>query len=244
MHPNNNIIDAYNHRLFEKNKNFIPKDDFPWFYLKQFLPENKNTYFLDAGCGSGKYCERLIALGYKNVFGIDLLNDNQYINCNFNYQRCSIDNTMFHNDFFDIIFANSVIYHLDDINKGISELQRIIKKNGILILTGHTRNSLFTFWRKIKLLFNIKSVQNLKYAKFKKTSEYINLLKENGFNIIKQDGYYISFILYPFYRRKSLGLRQRGFKLPLLKPKFSRFKILAKLKSNFGYHFVIISRKI
>jgi 2-polyprenyl-3-methyl-5-hydroxy-6-metoxy-1,4-benzoquinol methylase len=244
MSPTNGLETAYKKRLFENNKNFIPQDDYSWYYLKKVLPDSKNISILDAGCGSGKYCKKLISLGYSNIFGIDLFDEDQFKSTTINYTRSSIDSTSFEDNFFDVIFANSVIYHLENPEKGILELSRILKKNGILILTGHTKHSLFTYWRKIKLFLNIKSVQNLRHVYFRRTKEYIDLLKQNGFEIIIQDGYHLSFIFYPYYRKKALGLiEKKGWKMPLIRPRMSKFKFWAKIKSEHAYHFVIISRK-
>lgn len=238
-----NIKNSYKERVFEENKNIIPKDDFPWFYLKNYLNDDRSIKILDAGCGSGKYCDKLISIGYKNVYGIDLLGEKSFKHKVFSYFQGSIDSTPFNDNEFDLIFANSVIYHLNNPNAGIIELKRILKPTGILIITGHTKYSLFTLWRRIQLILNIKSVKNLEKVKFRPVKYYVNLLKQNKLQIKVQDGYFLSFFLYPFYRRKAVGLINSGWKLPLLNPKFSKIPFFAKIKSEIAYHFVIISRK-
>lgn len=235
---------SYINRLFEKSKNFIPKNNYPYFYLSSILPKDKSIKILDAGCGSGKYCSNLVEKGYINVFGLDLFDISKFKNANFKYVQGSIDDIAFEENYFDIVFANSVIMHLENPDTVFKEFQRILKPNGKVIVTGHTKNSLFTYWRKVKLFLNLKSVQNLKHAYFRKTKKYIDLLKNNNFEILKRDGFYLSFILYPFYLKKAGGLvENNGWKLPIIKPKMSKSRICAQFKSNHAYHFAIIARK-
>lgn len=233
----------YTQRLFNVDKFFVPKDDYPWFYLSHYISDN-NQYILDAGCGNGKYCDLLVGLGYKHVYGIDLFSEKKFTGRNFNYFSDSMDSTRFQDNFFDIVFSNSVIYHLPDLTKTLNEINRILKPGGIVILTGHTKYSLFTLYRKIKLFFNSNQYSNLSGVKFRKTDTYVELLRRSGFQILIQDGYFCSFLFYPFYRRKAIGFIQKGYKLPLVTPAFTKNSFIAKFKSKHAYHFALIARKL
>ena len=54
-------------------------------YLKNVLPEEKSTLFLDIGCGFGQILSELRDSGYVNLFGIDI-DQNAVQFCLKNYQ--------------------------------------------------------------------------------------------------------------------------------------------------------------
>lgn len=93
---------------------FLNKD------IKDFVSKYSKTdgFTLDAGCGESPYKELFCYyMGIDIAFGDDL--------------RCieRKDNT------FDNIFCSQVLEHVDDYDKAISEMHRVLKHNGILIIT-------------------------------------------------------------------------------------------------------------
>jgi 2-polyprenyl-3-methyl-5-hydroxy-6-metoxy-1,4-benzoquinol methylase len=49
---------------------------FAWrSYFSAFLPKDRNAKILDLGCGNGGFVHWLDSLGYKNVFGLDISNE-------------------------------------------------------------------------------------------------------------------------------------------------------------------------
>jgi len=236
------IEKIYRKRLLNQ-KPFVRNLDIRLNYILKYLPSNKNIFILDAGCGNGNYAFYLSNLKYKNIYAIDLfpsLNTDRFY-----YQQASIENLPFPDNYFDFIYSNSVIYYLEDPNRGIIELRRVLKPNGILIFTVHTKYSLFTFWRLFKRdVLKLESMEHLKGAKFYTTSYYKRLLKENSFEIILLDGYGTSFFFYPFYKKIVKGFQKFfDINLPLLKP-YMNNGILGRIKSELAYHAVFIVRKI
>jgi SAM-dependent methyltransferase len=101
---------------------------------------------LDAGCGDGFYLKLLISL-YPNLdlYGIDIdgkalkiaesnledfLNDKKIKI----FER-SIDNTEFKDSFFDAVFATEVLEHVPNDLEAVSEVKRILKKDGKFVFT-------------------------------------------------------------------------------------------------------------
>jgi SAM-dependent methyltransferase len=241
MLTTNEIKTIYEARLLNKEP-VVEENHEQLVYLLHFLPKNKNSNILDAGCGNGNFAFNIAGLGYKNIFAIDLFE--QIPTEKFKYLQSSITDIPFKNGFFDLIYSFSVIYYLQNPDMGIKEFNRTLKNGGILILTAHTRYSLFTLWRNIKLKLKFKDVGNLKGVKFYSTKYYERLLQQNGFEILRVDGYGLSFIIYPFYRRKRLGFKKYfGFTPPLIKSRITQFTWLAKIKSVIGYHFILIAKK-
>ncbi len=233
--------DFYEKILFTKNKE-IERNDENLYFLTKFIPDDKNTRILDAGCGNGKYASYLLKLGYHNLIAIDLFDTIPFKEVP--YLKASIEAIPCNDNEFDFIYCNSVIYHLTKPEKGLSEFRRVLKPGGILLFTGHTKYSLHTLWRRLKLSLNCKSVENLKNATLYSTKKYISLLKNYRFKIIHLDGFGIGLFLYPYYRRKIKWFEnQFGIKLPLIKPFVSKVRIIGRIKASFLYHFVIACQK-
>ena len=50
---------------------------------------------------------------------------------NIEYQKADIQDLSFMNDTFDVVIANSMLYHVPDIEKGLQEVRRVLKKGGV-----------------------------------------------------------------------------------------------------------------
>ena len=104
------------------------------FHNEQF----KNKVVLDVGCGSGRWCVLAKQLGAKKVVGVDSSKKNvSYNNKKFkNIKFVYGDNTnlKIENNFSDITISQGVIHHTIDVFKSLSELIRVTKKNGKILL--------------------------------------------------------------------------------------------------------------
>ncbi len=112
--------------------------------LDIFKQENKKI-LCDAGCGFGLYALYFAQYGFR-VSGFDvsktavasaqkLLQENNLLFDSFIVS--SVTKISFEDHHFDAVFSNSVLDHmiLEDSKKGIAELERIVKKDGLLYLS-------------------------------------------------------------------------------------------------------------
>lgn len=95
---------------------------------------------LELGCGTGN-----IWMGRDDVLGLfgklvltdlseGMLNtarENVGIKSNIEYVVADIQNLPFGDNSFDMVIANSMLYHVPDINKGIHEVRRVLKDEGV-----------------------------------------------------------------------------------------------------------------
>ena len=102
----------------------------------------KNKKVLDAACGTG-YGTALLAQSAERVFGIDISKEaisyaeSNYSAKNVNFAVANIEKLPFESDFFDVVVSFETIEHVDTQKqeKFLSEVKRILKKDGIFIIS-------------------------------------------------------------------------------------------------------------
>lgn len=147
--------------------------------------EIQNPKILDVGCGAGKHMSELRKVG--RVWGIDQSPDAVKYCKKRGLKNVKIGNaeqTHLSSDSFDIITLLDVLEHTDD-NKTLKELRRILKKDGILIITVPAFSWLWSRWDDVLL-------HQRRYTKTTLTGT----LRKNNLNPIKIT-YLYSFLLLP-----------------------------------------------
>ncbi len=163
--------------------NFLKKVLFsPLKFMVRSTHLNKKGKLLDIGCGSGQFIYEMKSLGL-DVYGIepgdfDKESNNRY---KLNIKNTNLLKAKYPREFFDIITINHVIEHLGNPNETLNEINKIIKKKGILIIGIPNTNSLaYKIFKKNWYQLDIPrhlwnySDKNIKI-----------LLEKNGFKILK-----------------------------------------------------------
>lgn len=141
------------------------------------LEKKENIYILDAGCGDGMYINGLKELGYTQIIGLDLFDE--IADKSTNYVRGSIDELPFEENVFDFVYCTSCVNYLEDVESGIKEMSRVLKKGGILLITVTTKYSLFSLHRILKKILKLKNTNHINYHMFKYSLfKYIGFLKQ------------------------------------------------------------------
>ncbi len=228
---------------------------------------------LDFGCGDGSFCKKLTKRA-SEVYGCDT--DRKLIgkakktvgNVTFSLVKPR-DKTPYRNNFFDCVFMMGVLEHVDDEKGTLSEIWRILKPNGSLLVFGINKcpfgifdagNIKFRFPHLHKFLYSFL-VSKKRYRE-----EFVNK-KQNGmfgdFSLGKKwHSHYSTKDLERLFKGKFKiqELVHFGLFVPILLPlkfvydlKFKRTnRILEKIIrfdhqiriSNFSYLFVVRSNKI
>lgn len=107
--------------------------------VEDMLPVKKNCAYLDVGCGDAELTlERAKKLLTRNVWGIEVL-DSEIKKAKAKkiiIKKSDLNDKLLFNDKqFDIITATQVIEHLYDIDVFVSEIYRMLKPGGILIIS-------------------------------------------------------------------------------------------------------------
>lgn len=214
--------------------------DLGWLYLQR-CSSDKSMKILDIGCGTGRYSHALLSNGAQCVYGVDLFDEAPFEREGFSYVQGEMDDLPFEDGFFDLIFAQSVLHYSENLDKTIAELKRTLRPGGQLYVSCHTRFSIYTLVRKVKLKFHAKSVEHLEGMRFYSTKHYLQRLKEHGFKVVRVDGW--GMFLFDAFFRGIVGLsRIFHFHFDDPRKKITENRLWARFKSVVGYHFVILAQ--
>lgn len=104
--------------------------------LKRYAKNKEKIRVLDIGCGSGLITKKIQDLGF-DVEGLDFSEEavKKTRSNGIDAEICDLDEGISKNDNeFDVVWAGDIIEHVFDPINLIKEINRILKKDGILIL--------------------------------------------------------------------------------------------------------------
>ncbi len=114
--------------------------------IAELVPKKTNMKILDAGCGEGHLLfetSKFIDSSNK-LYGIDILDvalkkaKERVKDGDFSLQN--LENLKIKDNLFDVIMCTEVIEHIPNYKKVISELKRVLKKDGLLIISFPNEN--------------------------------------------------------------------------------------------------------
>ena len=109
-----------------------------WVFHEFF---HKTGKLLDIGCGEGYYLKEFKKLGFKTCgCDIEAINGVDKVNI-------ETDVLPYNSDMFDYVFCKSVIEHLEHFDLLLTEIHRVLKKDGILFIqTWDWKRNQKNFW--------------------------------------------------------------------------------------------------
>ncbi len=182
---------------------------------------------LDMGCGTG-YGTKILSNGGKNeIYGIDVSQKAiDYAKKTYpgpEYACCSAEKLPFKDNYFDAVASFEMIEHVQNPEKVLAEIYRVLKKDGgLFISTPNIRHlgiilSHFLIGRPYpEHLNNIYHLKEFYY------DEFAGLLKNAGFKVVSQYGQ---------------ELRVWPWKVQLILEKTLPFPVIYKLEVLSGYYF-------
>lgn len=172
-------------KISENNWWFVSRNDLIVRLVNKYSSD-KNVKILEIGCAQGYLIERLRDIGYKNASGVDV--DKGLINKakakGLNVLCMDIMNNNFDDESFDLIICSDIMEHIKDEYKFVSEVKRILKRNGVA----------FVFVPAFMFLWSYHDEINRHYKRYK-ASDLKKLFSENGFEIEKLSYWNMSFFI-------------------------------------------------
>ncbi len=158
----------------------------------EYAIKNLNGRILDVGFSVGELHLKLAEVfGEQNIYGIDI----EVKRNSKRYKKASAEDKIpFRNNYFDSVFAGELIEHLHKPEKFVAEANRVLKINGVLILTTPNRDSLIN-----RVFHNYHAPLHFSLFNF---AELKSLLESNGFKVVD---YYCQ----PYTEENSYGSRNK-----------------------------------
>lgn len=133
--------------MLKKLKNILKSEIDPAFekrawFIFQSVEKYKPKKVLDVGCGRGFYLKALSFYSFlKEIHGVDI--NNNYLNiarkiCDdkrITIRKANVYSLPYPAKYFDFIIASEILEHLKDDKKALLELKRVLKPEGILVIT-------------------------------------------------------------------------------------------------------------
>ena len=155
-----------------------------------------NEAILDVGCGTGR---DLILLGREvsSCIGIDS-SDAMIEGARKNLHKVRINgvkveigdatNLRFSDQTFDKVLSSEVLEHIPDYDKAISEMGRVLKSSGLLVITTPNRQSMYGFDRYVIYGKLLKKTWSHPYDAWKTFDELVSALNNSGFRVVSFSG--------------------------------------------------------
>ncbi|MCK5032853.1 MAG: 3-demethylubiquinone-9 3-O-methyltransferase [Calditrichia bacterium] len=175
-------------------------------YFSDKIGNLKNLRILDIGCGGGLLSEEFAKKGAK-VTGIDISEKSLEIAKNhtleskltINYKNGSAENIPADDNTFNAVICADCLEHVDDLEKVINEVSRVLKVNGIFCYDTINRTFLSKIavdwianrilkWQNRKLKVSEKNYAVHDWKKFIKPSELFLLMNKYGLKNIEING--------------------------------------------------------
>jgi SAM-dependent methyltransferase len=169
----------------------------------------RSARILDAGAGEGALVERYREKGY-HVVGVDSAYESPHV------RRADLLSLPFDDSSFDVVFCLDVLEHLELLSqaKALCEIARVTKKDGKLVLSvpnlAHLHSRLRFF-----LTGNLTRTSAVeRHPGDRPLAEYLELLKNSGFEIERRDGIFPTLPL--FFRAVNRNPETFGWLVPVL----------------------------
>lgn len=154
----------------------------------------RDRYIFDLGCGELHALKLLYALGFSNLYGVDLsitlqhrlsqlsrMWRNKTLKVPFHLKKMDLTRTSFPEGMFDLAVCLSTIEHGVDMNKFFVEVGRILKFGGLLLITTD-------YWEEKIQMSNDFRTYGLPWMVFdrKDILKIITTAEENGFSLLDE----------------------------------------------------------
>lgn len=182
------------HEKYSTNKEGF----YHWLLAHYNLRENSKI--LELGAGKGDFLEeKLEQLGENTEIVLSDLSENmvtfmkeKYFRRNIDIKMIDIQNIPYKNETFDVVIANSMLYHVPNIKLAISEVYRVLKKGGVFYAATYGENG---FTKYINTTLKQMGIPISNTANIAFTLQNGKALLESYFHNIKQYNYEDSFCI-------------------------------------------------
>ena len=166
-------------------------------FMRDMIPNSQIGLALDLGCETELNAKAIQKMGCA-IKRIDIspTTIEKFSQNGFDGEVCDHSAAMpFEDSIFDIVYASEVIEHLEDPKGFLSEISRVLKPRGKLLIS--TPNSAFwVYWVYALLGKTLTEVQHLCHISFFSKISFLSVIRKANFDIEVESGRNIFFIAY------------------------------------------------
>ena len=210
------------------------------------LSPKQGEKILDLGCGNARDIAYIAEQG-SQVVGIDI-SEGMIAEARFDLEKLGYNNITlevgdatqlsYKDSEFDKVLCSEVLEHIPDTDKALSEIYRVLKPNGVLVLSTPNKKSWYGFDRYIIWQRILRKHWFHPYDNWRSIKELLCMTEQNGFMTVRKTGicympgFLISYFLFPNTLKHILVKLVR-----VIEPTFSR------LFPHYGYMLCVVAIK-
>ena len=176
-------------------------------YLLPMLPDLHKKSILDSACGTGRWLERLIALGSGYGVGIDssmamlrVAGMKKAASERLRLVRASCENLPFSTAAFDIAICSFAIGHIADLTCMARELARVTRPDADVFVSDLHPEAYTRGWR---VGFRLGTIAVQIETRYRSAGDIIHAFCSNGFNCHAKEALWLGQPEKPFFARAS-----------------------------------------
>lgn len=141
--------EQYPAKFYQRYDHYLKMNlaDVPLFDLINTYTKSKKGVFLDVGCGVGYLLNWLCQNSNSQGVGVDIseaaLSLARKLYPNLRLVKAGVFDLPFGKESFDVVLAINLIEHIKNHHQALGEMRRVLKKNGLFILSTPDKNSLY-----------------------------------------------------------------------------------------------------
>lgn len=127
---------------------------------------------LDVGCGDGAFTQAVsAAFSHSDITAVDTAAPKSFSSDNITFMKGSVEQLPFVSESFDLVITVLSLHHWKEKNKGISEIYRVLKKGGRIIIG----DPLLEDWMSNRILgLLMQKIDGGTFTDKKRVSGYLN----------------------------------------------------------------------
>ena len=133
----------------------------------------KGMKVLELGCGTGdmwkghedlmKACSKLVLSDFSEGM-LENAKATLGYNSNVEYRVIDIQNIPFDDETFDVVIANMMLYHVPDMERGLSEVQRVLKNGGAFYCATFGEHGIMEFLSQVLNAYGVEDNVNKNFT--------------------------------------------------------------------------------
>ena len=152
-----------------------------WLFSQYDLVPNMRI--LELGCGTGEMWDtklhlldtsiKLLLTDFSENM-VSVVKDRFHAASNVSYEVVNIENIPYRDSCFDRVIANMMLYHVPDLDKGLSEAKRVLAEDGYFYCATYGEHGIMPFLAELLKDYNVKDTTNKKFT------------LQNGYDLLKE----------------------------------------------------------